>query len=402
MTRIHVFPIKSLLSNAELVSKESEQLLKDLEERTPFEFDFIPLEKLGAGELDLILVQSGGSEGFFLREIFPRFAGPYYLLTYGSANSLAASLEILTFIHEQNRQGEVLHGDLGYIAGRLTSLISAKSLSNLQKPARLGVVGTPSDWLIGSNVDYAKAKAIFNVELLDIDPKEVSVRFQIHQSEAPQETFPVPFPKEELQKAYALYRALKDVVAAHALVGFTIRCFGLLGELHTSSCLALALLNRDGIIASCEGDIPSLITAYELYSALKVKAFQANPNWIDPVKNELTLAHCTLPLDMAFGYSFDTHFESGIGLGIHGVMKTGDVTVVKIGSELKEFYVEEGTLLQNEYRKDRCRTQIVLHLDAPVSYFLTSSLGNHHQVIYGHHKKELQRYFLALGLREVI
>jgi L-fucose isomerase, C-terminal domain. len=82
-------------------------------------------------------------------------------------------------------------------------------------------------------------------------------------------------------------------------------------------------------------------------------------------------------------------------------MKKGDVTIVKVGSSLNEFYCEEGTILENQYRKDRCRTQIVVALNAPVTYFLKSSLGNHHQVIYGHHKAELKAYFESLGLREI-
>jgi L-fucose isomerase-like protein len=104
---------------------------------------------------------------------------------------------------------------------------------------------------------------------------------------------------------------------------------------------------------------------------------------------------------MAESYQFDTHFESGIGVGIHGEMKTGDVTIVKVGSSLNEFYCEEGTILENQYRKDRCRTQIVIQMNAPVTYFLKSSLGNHHQVIYGHHQKELKAYFESLGLRQI-
>jgi hypothetical protein len=101
-------------------------------------------------------------------------------------------------------------------------------------------------------------------------------------------------------------------------------------------------MNRDGIIASCEGDVPGHDHGLFDPQMPWVHAFQANPNWIDPAKNQLTLAHCTLPLDMAESYQFDTHFESGIGVGIHGVMKKGDVTIVKVGSSLNEFYCEEG------------------------------------------------------------
>ena len=131
-------------------------------------------------------------------------------------------------------------------------------------------------------------------------------------------------------------------------------------------------------------------------------SFQSNPNWIDPVKDEITLAHCTLPLRLTTSYLFDTHFESGIGVGIHGELKEEGITIVKIGSKLDEFYVSEGRIIKNEYKKDRCRSQIIIKLDSSVTYFLKSSLGNHHMVIYGHKKDEISSYLISLGLREVI
>ena len=84
-----------------------------------------------------------------------------------------------------------------------------------------------------------------------------------------------------------------------------------------------------------------MITMFILKNQFNSLSFQANPNWIDPVKNEITLAHCTLPLKMVRNYVFDTHFESGIGVGIHGDLDLGAITIVKISSSLELFYVEE-------------------------------------------------------------
>ena len=101
-------------------------------------------------------------------------------------------------------------------------------------------------------------------------------------------------------------------------------------------------------------------------------------------------------------YNLDTHFESNSAVGIHGEMKITNVTVYKINSEINEFYVSEGVILNNDYRRDRCRTQIRIQLDSSVNYFLKSSLGNHHLIIYGNHKEEIKNYFESFGLREVV
>lgn len=400
--KICVYPIKSSLTYGDIVNSDSKALIASLTQKTGFDFCLCGLDELSEGDLPLILVQSGGSENYFKKDVYPLYNGPYYLLTYGSSNSLAASLEILTFIRQEDRKGEVLHGDDDYIAKRITELIRQRKEETAKKDeVRLGVLGHPSDWLIGSDVDYKKCQEIFGVELVDIPEEEVISEIQKRKDALKDDMFMASFDKSELTKAYRVYRALKHIVKDHGLAGLTIRCFDVIKACNMSACLALSLLNKEGVIGTCEGDIPSMLTAYVILKVLKAHCFQANPNWIDPEANELTLAHCTLPLDMADSYEFDTHFESGIGVGIHGVMKKGPVTVCKISPDLKEFYAEEGEIEANEYRKDRCRTQIVIKMHAPVTYFLNSSLGNHHQVVYGYHKAELKAYLLSLGLREV-
>lgn len=401
--KIIVYPIRSVMDNGLDLSSMSQRFLKELEVMfgEPFAVSS-SLEDLRNADLSLILVQSGGSEGAFKKNVYPYFEGPYYLLTYGASNSLAASLEILTFIHQESKKGEVLHGNNDYIVSRMRTILQNKEALKPGAPARLGILGEPSDWLIGSHVDPLKAKEVFNVELVTIDEREILKTVARHKENCDPSLFKARFDKKELDRAYAIYEALQEIVKKHGLSGYTLRCFDIIAKCHMSACLALAYANEKDVIASCEGDVPAMITAYAIMKVLKVHAFQANPQWIDPVQNTIELAHCTFPLDMAEQYCFDTHFESGEGIAIHGQLREGPCTILKVSSDLSEFYVSDGMITENEYRKDRCRTQIKVHLNDPVSYFLRSSLGNHHQVIYGHHKKEMKEYFESLGLREVV
>lgn len=397
MKEILIYPIKSMMSHNNLISSDSEILLNDLQGSLGNDYKFKMIDSFEGidNQLVLILVQSGGSEGIFQKEIYPLFKGPYYLLTYGSCNSLAASLEILTFLKQHNQKSEVLHGDNSYIVKRIKELYNEQVIN---KPDRLGIIGIPSDWLISSNVDKNKALKVLNIELVDILDNEVVEEYQKVEKV---DTTGYDFSLKEVEKALKLYEALKSIVKKYDLKGFTIRCFDILTKLKTSACLALALLNKEGIIASCEGDVPAMISAFIIKKALNKSSFQANPQWIDPVRNTIALAHCTLPLDMCENYTLDTHFESGIGIGIHGNLKKGLVTVFKINSELDEYYVEKGNLLVNEYRNDRCRTQIVVEMESNVKYFLKSSLGNHHLVVYGDETNNLINYLESLPLRRI-
>lgn len=269
---------------------------------------------------------------------------------------------------------------------------------------KLGILGTPSDWLISCKVDQEKVKKVFGVELENIDIKEISDAFNENIDVAiPEGRFKAEWDQKELQKAYALYVALKQIVRKHDLKGFTIRCFDLLGLLHTTSCLGLSLLNEEGIIASCEGDVPAMLTMYICKKIAGRDGFQANPSLIDVDKNQMIIAHCTLPLNMCQSYVFKTHFESGIGVAIKGELSTGPVNVVRINSDLDTFVILHADIIENLSRENLCRTQIRLQYkdNSNVKYFLKNPLGNHHIIIYGENYEKLKSYFVEHGLKEV-
>jgi L-fucose isomerase-like protein len=116
--------------------------------------------------------------------------------------------------------------------------------------------------------------------------------------------------------------------------------------------------------------------------------FQCNPSRINPQTGEMLLAHCTIPLDMIRSYSFNTHFESGIGIAIHGEMPEGPATIFKLSGDLGRQFCCKARLTGNPYEKSLCRTQITMEIegsDICREYFLKSPIGNHHVVFSGDH-----------------
>src|SRR5574344_2265605 len=269
---------------------------------------------------------------------------------------------------------------------------------------KLGIIGVPSDWLISCNVDKNKAMSVFGIELENIDIKEVTETYERFKGKAvPDGKLKADFDPNELQKAYDLYLALREIVEKHDLEGLTIRCFDLFGILHTTACLGLSLLNEEGIIASCEGDVPAMISMFLANKLLKKHGFQANPSYILQESNEFVIAHCTLPLDMCNSYKLDTHFESNTGVAIKGEMQVGPVTVFRVSADLKQYIILEGEIEQNLNQTDLCRTQIKIKLNSPdnVRYFLKNPIGNHHIITYGHNKSVLDKYLKDKGLQAV-
>ena len=146
---IAVYTITSGLHDEASVSKLSDEFLKNVFPEGDFVFRGADFSDFGTHTLDLIYVRTGGAEGIFkalLPEMLARGTERYYLLTSGKSNSLAASLEILSYLRQQGLKGEVLHGSDAYVARRIQVLATVQEARARLKDMRIGVVGQPSDW----------------------------------------------------------------------------------------------------------------------------------------------------------------------------------------------------------------------------------------------------------------
>jgi L-fucose isomerase-like protein len=200
----------------------------------------------------------------------------------------------------------------------------------------------------------------------------------------------------DVAEAGRLYPALAGAVHAHDLDAFTVRCFDLLRDLHTSGCLAIAQLNDDGIVAGCEGDLVSAVAMMWVRRLLDATPWMANPARIDPIAGSVLLAHCTIAPSLVEGFALRTHFESGIGVGIAGDVPAGDVTLVRIGgSNMDKIWIAEGTVEPHAPLEDVCRTQMHVRLDRAelALELLERPFGNHIVAIPGRHGQRLSAWW---------
>lgn len=406
MMDIAVYTLTSELHDAKSVDSTTKDFLESLQLLDALKLD--DYSDYGSHTLILIYVRTGGTEGIFKRmlpSLLQSTNRPFYLLTSGKSNSLAASLEILSFLRQNGFLGEVIHGSTTYMEQKIVLLYQVEQAIRQLATTRLGVIGQPSDWLISSNVDYALIKERLGIELIDVPMDDVLKRLEVEVQASVKELLELErlkgIPEKiraSLSGAIRIYQALKYIVEDYSLDGFTIRCFDLLSAVHNTGCLALAQLNADGIVAGCEGDIPAMLTMRIGKAITGVSGFQANPASIDVEKGELVFAHCTIPLNMVHHFDLDTHFESGIGVGIRGYMQEGPVTVFKVAGNLSRYFVEEGLLIANQAKPNLCRTQQVIRLTHPerVNYFLNEPIGNHHIILPGHCKALLDAVFAKL------
>ena len=388
---IAVYTITSGLHNESEVSRLSDQFLSGIFPDGNFEFRGSSFQDFGTHTLDIIYVRTGGAEGIFkglLPEMLSRGISRYYLLTSGKSNSLAASLEILSYLGQQGLKGEVLHGSPEYLRSRINALETVAIARQKLHGARIGVIGEPSDWLISSHADPVSVMDRIGARLESIPMEELLQEIGRAQADpAPSEVPMADNVRASYPCATQIYHALEVLVKNHKLNALTLRCFDLLSSVGNTGCLALASFNADGFPASCEGDVPALLSMMISQALTGFTGFQANPSRIDVETGEILFAHCTVPFNMVRNWQYDTHFESGIGVGIHGEIPEGPVTVFKVSGKLDRFFAAEGELLYNQYEDNLCRTQVVLKVKPEEArYFLTKPIGNHHIIVPGHCK----------------
>lgn len=397
-----VYTITSGLHDEASVARLSDAFLGSIFPEDGYEFRRADFSDFGTHALDLIYVRTGGAEGIFkqlLPGLLARGVKRFLLLTSGQSNSLAASLEILSYLQQHGLQGEVLHGSTDYLRRRIQALEAVAAAREKLRGTRLGVVGAPSDWLIASQADAAALSEKLGLVRVDIPMEELLAEI----GKAPADPMPEPVSmardvRGAWEGASRISHALRTLVQRHGLGAFTLRCFDLLTAVGNTGCLALAQCNADGLPAACEGDVPALLSMMIAQALTGRTGFQANPARIDPESGEMLFAHCTVPFNMVRDWTLDTHFESGIGVGIHGELPEGPVTVFKVSGDLRRHFVAEGTLVRNQYEQHLCRTQVVLQLQpADARYFLTRPIGNHHIILPGHHKALLEEFIAAAG-----
>jgi L-fucose isomerase-like protein len=374
--------------------------------RDEFELIDAPPGATVGADLCLVFIASGGVEGRF-RDLRSRLPKPALLLTDGRHNSLAAALEIMSWLRRQGEKPELLHGDPPHVCARLHQLVrferTRRALSG-----RLGIIGPPSDWLIGSEVDYSAATRRWGTTFCPIELTEVeTLAAAVGMDEATDvarrfisaSSGLEGISERQVVDAARLYPAMKKIFERYRLDAATLRCFSLLEDLGTSGCLALSRLNDEGLICGCEGDVASTFSMLLLHALTGALPFMANPSRIDAAANDVTLAHCTVAGRATRSYRIRSHFESGLGVGIQGDLAPGPVTLFKLGGpELNEYFVAAAGLLDDPRDEEMCRTQARLHLrDESVDYFFRAPLANHHTLVSGDHTDEVRHFMEYAG-----
>ena len=408
MMKLNLITFASSLASRESIFTDHHELLDTIAEKYDVQYIFPEdLDKPLPDGATMVLVGSGGVEEM-VKACIDRLPPYVVLIADGLKNSLAASLEILSWMRIDRRLGRVLHGTTSFIMQGIDDYACAHDALAKLNGKRVGVIGKPSGWLIASNVDYQALSERWGIEMVDVPLDEVVKGYQAIADDEVQDithefisqAIGVKEPsRDEVVKAMRLYRAVKAIVERYHLDAFTLNCFDLIPTTRTTGCVALALLNQEGIPAGCEGDEQTLLTMLAVQAATGEMTFMANPSKIlDNDAREMVFAHCTIAPAMTDRYIVRDHYESLSGVAVEGIFDPMDVTVVKCGgTSMEHYFISKARLLECTSNPNMCRTQLRLRLEQPLDYFLERSIGNHHVIVRGDHATRISAALRLLG-----
>lgn len=408
---INLIAFTSELNKPESIWQAHEVLLSEMEKYFKVNIIHYPqLSQLDKQAFNMVFIASGGTERQFV-QCFEQLPHPPVLLTDGLQNSLAAALEITSWMRQRGMRTQIIHGNTTKVMIDLMKAYRIWKAMHALSQKRIGVIGTPSSWLIASNVDYLLAKRRWGITYTDIPLQRVyDIYDTIKEEEIGEEASAFASralacregqPKD-LLNAMRLYKAIKQICLEEKLDALTLSCFTLINKLHTTGCLALSLLNDDGILAGCEGDLQSIFTLLAANTVTDKIGFMANPSLINETDNEVVLAHCTIGTKLTEKFIIRNHFETQSGIAIEGILPTGEITLVKCGGEcLDEYFISSGQLIENTSYVNTCRTQVRVTLDTSVSYFFRNPIGNHHILLPGRHTDAIKELFQYNSCRQI-
>ncbi|NHJ12794.1 MAG: hypothetical protein EAX95_03920 [Candidatus Thorarchaeota archaeon] len=353
---------------------------------------------------NFLFIGTGGTENLVAN--FLRDAGihpPIILLAYEKRNSLPAAMELRAYIAGEGVPARIIHGPLKDLLSRVISWVRYSSIRDRLRGAKIGLLGKPSSWLVASDVDRDAINAKWGLQIEDYSMEDFVKQIEgdsnnldttlleefIGKSEC------IEVPEDDVRKALAVTQKISDLVDSTGVDGISVECFTLFDRTGITGCHALSFVNDlDGMVAGCEGDIPATFTMLLAKLITKKPGFMANVTQVDITDNTATFGHCTIPTKVVENYEILTHFETGESVAIRGTLKEQRITILKVfGEDLTQYWVSGGTILGNLRNETGCRTQILVKLDEPASYFLEDSLANHHVICMGDYTEEFREFF---------
>ena len=283
--------------------------------------------------------------------------------------------------------------------------VDAIRVIKAMKSAKIGIIGYRADGFFnvgvqdnllfgqtGALVDHYELSEVYDspVEHTEIESRLKQVK-QIFDVSAVSEN--------QVQKVAELSAKLAHFYREKKLSALAIRCWPEFArDYGISPCAAMSLLQSEDLILSCEGDIDGALSMIAHKALGAETPFLFDFSQVDFDQDFALFWHCGVApcnlWDGSCNRSLDTYFAGGKGVTADFVLKSGDVSVLRIDSARGGYRMFLQTAKAVEMEKLLKGTYMKVLFDRPVkevlSLVLDNGLAHHSSVVYGTYIKALE------------
>ncbi|MEF8848252.1 MAG: hypothetical protein V5A68_03875 [Candidatus Thermoplasmatota archaeon] len=210
--------------------------------------------------------------------------------------------------------------------------------------------------------------------------------------------------KNDLLTVSKMYLAMKKLSQERDFDAINIKCqYELSKEYGMVACVPLSILSENGIVSSCEGDIPNTVSMVILnYLSGKITGYGDIININDD--GTIKLSPCGfIPFSLGVpGQQKIRKFMPGVGFsGIQNafVFKPGKVTLLRLVEDCCDYHL---VYLIGKGKKTKLRQGYMpaldIEIDGSIKKMVDNFAGQHYAICYGDLSKELEQLAILLNI----
>lgn len=202
--------------------------------------------------------------------------------------------------------------------------------------------------------------------------------------------------EEQLRRVSSLSAKLDGFLKSKDLTALAIRCWPeFAGTYGISPCAAMSLLQSEGKILSCEGDVEGALSMIAHRAVGAETPFLFDFSQVDFEEDYALLWHCGVaPCNLWDGKSecsLDTYFAGGKGVTADFVLKTGEVSILRFDSTEKEYRVflqkAVGIPMGKELKGTYLKVKFDRHVREVLETVINNGIAHHASMVYGDYIK---------------
>ncbi len=211
---------------------------------------------------------------------------------------------------------------------------------------------------------------------------------------------------DQLELVASLAARLRAFIDHHKLSALALRCWPEFAASYgISPCAAMSLLQSEGRIVACEGDIDGALSMLAHRAAGAETPFLADLSQINVDENFALLWHCgAAPCSLWDGNcvrSLDSYFAGGKGVTADFVMKPGAVSIMRMDSVSGCYRMFMQSALGIPMEKELRGTYLKVVFEKPVkSVFeriIYNGIAHHASMAYGDYRRPLEIFARMQG-----